>query len=314
MKIQAGRLFESLPFYTYPLIHALLQTDYRIYFVGGVPRDIILNRSPYDVDFAVKRNIHAIEKLIEHTYNVEKKIKTKFLTTNYILKNGYSINIAHLRKETYPAPASLPVVQPAYTVKEDAKRRDFTVNAIYIDIYNLRFIDPLNGISDLKNSVLKITYRGSFRDDPTRIFRAIRYRTRLNLTYEEDTLKELREGVGYIKLLTKQRIINELKRIAEEKTRVKAIEELAALSVLNIRINKETLKTLKQLDNIIPYHKTSWIFLFYPVLKESLLDWPITRKERKITEILSTSRHSRTSRLNGLEIHYPYIEKVLEII
>ncbi len=314
MKIDAGRLFESLPSYIHPLIYNLLESNYQVYLVGGVPRDILMHRNPEDVDFAVKSSLKTIAKLIENTFSIEKKITTRFLTLNYILKNGYSINIAHFRKEQYPEPASLPIVEPAYTIEEDARRRDFTVNSIYIDIYNLRFIDPLNGISDIKNNVLKITYKGSFRDDPTRIFRAIRYKNRLCLTYEQVTLEELREGVKYIKLLTKERIINELKRIAEESNRIKTVEELARFSIINIKINEDTMKILRKIDNVIPYNKNSWIFIFYPVLRENLLKWPITRKERKIIELLADSRTKRTSLINSLRVEYPYIDKVLNLI
>ncbi len=313
MKLNTGRLLESLPYYIHPLIHTLLETDYHIYLVGGIPRDILLNTTPKDVDFAVNHGLSFIEKLIENTYIIQKKIKTSFLTVNYVLKNCHTINIAHFRKETYPEPAKLPAVEPVYSIKEDAKRRDFTINSIYIDIYRKEVIDPLNGIADLKKGILRVTYNGSFKDDPTRIFRAVRYKTRMNLKYDSLTLHEIETGKKYIELLTKERIINEFKKISEEQARIEALKELARFQILDIKIEETAQKTLSKLNRILPYSKTSWIFLLYPIFKDELLNWPITRKEKKITEILLKRKKSE-SLIKTLKSNYPFIEEILDTI
>lgn len=310
MKISSGRLIESLPSYLRPLILSLLETGEDIFLVGGIPRDILLNKNPKDADFAVKCNIVFLERLIETTYKIIKKVKTPFLTLNYTLSDGNAINVAHFRTEKYKRPAQLPIVKPVYSIKEDAKRRDFTINSIYIDINNKRFIDPLSGMEDLKNRILKVTYKRSFRDDPTRIFRAIRYKARMNLKYSENTLYEIKRGKEYIKLLSKTRIMNELKKISEEKERVKMIEELAFFSILNIELENSTLKKLKKLDAVLPYSKSSWIFFFYPVLRKRILSFPLMRKEKQALSIFLNHKVHHTTIKNLLK-HYPFIEEIL---
>ena len=313
MNITTGKLLEGLPFYVHPLFLSLLETNYETYLVGGIPRDILLNRKPLDIDLAVRINLHPIEKLIESIYKIHKKTETPFLTVNYILENNGIINIAHLRKERYLSPAQLPITEATYSIEEDAKRRDFTINSIYIDIHKRRFIDPLNGIQDLKKRLLRITYEGSFRDDPTRIFRGIRYKTRLNLTYTEDTLREIKTGKGYIKLLTKQRIINELKKIAEERKRLKMIEELSRFSILNMNIENQITRTLRRLDRVLPYIKTSWVFLFYPFFKDEMLNFPLTRKEKQAIYLIM-DRPVKKSAIKGLKMQYPFIEDYLQVL
>ncbi len=272
----------SLPFYIHPLFHGLRQLPVSAFFVGGIPRDVILNRTPKDIDIAFFGTLHSIETLIEQSYNISHKVKTRFFTVNYTTERGFTINLAHFRKEQYPEPASLPYVTPVFSIEQDVRRRDFTINSLYMDISTLNIIDPLDGLSDIKRGILRVNYKGSFKDDPTRIFRGIRYKVRMGLKYASSTLREIESGIKYIPLLSKQRIVNELKKISEEKSRIEAIKEILEFNILGISVNRNVLPILYKLNETMPYTKDTWIFFFAPLFGESLKFWPLTRREKKI--------------------------------
>ena len=89
----------------------------------------------------------------------------------------------------YPFPGSLPNIKPS-NIHEDLYRRDFTINAIALQLFPkpYKLIDPVNGIEELKNKRIKIIHEKSFQDDPTRIFRAIRYSSRFDFPIEQKTI------------------------------------------------------------------------------------------------------------------------------
>lgn len=285
MKISSGRLYLSLPYHTLPVFYGLRELPGSIFFVGGIPRDLIIGEKPKDIDIAFCGAIHSLEKLILSTYKVDNVLRTPFLTVNYNLKAGFTINLAHFRKEFYEKPAILPSVSPAFSIKEDVRRRDFTINSLYLDPHTLTMIDPLGGLFDLIKRVLRVNYKGSFRDDPTRIFRGIRYKTRLDLSYDPRTLMEFEDGIKFIDFLSKERVINELKKMVEEKRRVESIKELSKFGILGISLNNRHAYILNKLDNTLQYSKKLWIFFFAPIMDKKLINWPLTRKEKKILSL-----------------------------
>lgn len=285
MKIPSGRLYLSLPYYTLPFFQGLRELPCSIFFVGGIPRDLIIGEKPKDIDIAFCGAIYSLERLILYTYKVENILRTPFLTVNYNLKEGFTINLAHFRKEFYERPAILPSVSPAFSIREDVRRRDFTINSLYLEPHTLMIIDPLGGLFDLKKRVLRVNYKGSFRDDPTRIFRGIRYKTRLDLSYDPRTLMEFEDGIKFIDFLSKERIINELKKLVEEKRRLENIKELSKFGILGISLNNHHVYILNKLDSLLQYSKKLWIFFFAPIMGKKLINWPLTRKEKKILSL-----------------------------
>ncbi len=290
MRISSGRLYLSLPSYIHPLFYGLKDLPENTFFVGGIPRDIILGEHPKDADIAFCGPIHSVQRLIENTYSIKNFQTTRFFTINYVTETGFVINLAHFRRERYPEPATLPHVSPAFSIEEDIHRRDFTINSLYLDPKTLQIIDPKNGLWDLKNRVLRVNYKGSFRDDPTRIFRGIRYKARMGLNYDALTLKEIEKSLKFVELLSKQRIINELKKIAEEYTRTEIIKEMARFSILDISLTNRHYTAFSNLDGILPHNKDIWIFFFIPLMKDRLVTWPLTRKEKKILSIALEKR------------------------
>ncbi|HEY8778750.1 MAG TPA: hypothetical protein VIL93_03080 [Solirubrobacterales bacterium] len=160
-----------------------------LYLVGGAVRDLLLGRSPENLDVAVAGDAVAVARrlsddVIEHE---------PFMTAETAL-GGMEIDLTSTRSESYPAPGALPEVKPA-SLHEDLARRDFTVNAIAWPLQGEpQLIDPHSGRSDLEAGLLRVMHQRSFVDDPTRALRAARYAARLDLELEPRTADLLREA------------------------------------------------------------------------------------------------------------------------
>ena len=223
--------------------------DIEIYLVGGSVRDLCLELNPTDLDFVFIDNKNNIEKFIEVTFcpsNLEKSLFNTY-KFNY---NNYSLDFAMCRNEIYEQPASLPVVKKGNLI-DDYKRRDFTVNSMYInlDTFSINnIIDHSSGLEDLKKKEIKNLHEKSFEDDPTRIFRAIRYSERLKFEIESQTLNQIHKYSSNIKNLTGTRVKNEIYKILNEN------------NVHEILITCNDLKIFNQLDLHInsPIQKPNW--------------------------------------------------------
>jgi tRNA nucleotidyltransferase (CCA-adding enzyme) len=160
-----------------------------LYLVGGAVRDLLLGRSPENLDIAVAGDAVAVARrlgndVIEHE---------RFLTAETTL-GAMEVDLTSTRTESYPVPGALPEVKPA-SLHEDLARRDFTVNAIAWPLQgDPELIDPHSGRSDLGAGLLRVMHERSFVDDPTRALRAARYAARLELELEPRTAELLREA------------------------------------------------------------------------------------------------------------------------
>lgn len=189
-----------------------------LFLVGGTVRDILLDLHPEDLDLAVVGNPDTVDKwiLTEGIFG-EILSRSQFYTYRF-LKDGIKIDLALSRKEIYDYPGVLPTIEPA-TIDEDLPRRDFLINAMAISLNSETFgdlIDPLGGRLDLKNQMIRVLHPNSFMEDPTRIFRAVRYSVRLGFSIEDDTFDQIREGLKYINEVSGDRIREELDKVFQE--------------------------------------------------------------------------------------------------
>jgi len=180
------------------------------FVVGGFVRDALLGVDDKDIDIVVEAD----------AIDFAKKFAGKFIVqhdgfkTAVVEMNGYKIDFVTARKERYKKPAALPEITPA-TIKEDLFRRDFTINAIAISLNKKdfgRIIDYYDGQKDLKAKKIRVMHDKSFIDDPTRIFRAIRFQKRLGFNIEPHTQILMTDAInsGMIQKLKKQRVKKEL--------------------------------------------------------------------------------------------------------
>lgn len=191
------------------------------YLVGGAVRDIILRVDPIDFDFT------AVLKEDEHLKKTEEissilgcsfKYNSHYHTAKFQYK-GNDIDFVMARDESYPQIASRPIVHSSGIIK-DIMRRDFTINSAAMKMgenFGI-IIDPAGGRYDMEKGIIRVLHGESFRDDPTRLFRGIKYASRFNFVIENETLELMKDCLhkNYLSFLSPQRIIQELYRIFED--------------------------------------------------------------------------------------------------
>ena len=235
-----------------------------IFLVGGAIRDILLNIVPQELDFCINGEISEFKEFINENQKL-KIIKVSEFETYKILFKEKMYDFSVTRKESYFPKGSLPKIN-AFNVdiETDLKRRDFTINSIAMNIkHDLdELIDPYNGINDLKNKIIKIIHNESFKDDPTRTYRALKFSKRYNFKIDKSTLKNLIDSVEYIKVLSKERIKNEIEKICKELNFIKILKELKKIDILKYFFDFDPL-IIKANNNKID----NWLYLIYQIRK-----------------------------------------------
>lgn len=206
-----------------------------LYAVGGCARDWLLGRPSDDVDFLVSGDPLPLARDFAAGGTITPF--EKFRTVRALMPDGRRFDFAGFRRETYPAPARLPVVEPAGSLAEDLLRRDFTCNALAVSLLPASFgevADPHGGAADIKSGLLRVLHPASFRDDPTRIYRCARFAARFGWKPEAGTMVFMSEALaaGSLALLSVERLRNELIKILKESKPSGALELLAAWGAL----------------------------------------------------------------------------------
>jgi len=202
------------------------------YIVGGPVRDILLDRKNHDLDFVVEGNAIEFAEALNKTLKGRLKTHRAFYTATIEFKKQ-RIDLATARSEVYKKIAAYPDVTPGF-IKDDLFRRDFTVNAMAVSINRKSFgelIDFYNGLNDLKKGVVKVLHDKSFMDDPTRIFRAVRFAVRLKFRIDSRTKKLMKESIlaGCLGEVNRGRIKKEVESFLKEKDPLKCLEEFSKL-------------------------------------------------------------------------------------
>ncbi len=205
----------------------------KVYLVGGPVRDFIMKNEIKDIDICVEGNGISFAKILKKYFNCGLKTYSEFNTATLFLAH-FSIDIATSRKETYPYPTSLPVVENG-DIFTDLARRDFTINSIALSLDKKRgFIDPFSGRDDIKKGLVRVLHKKSFIDDPTRIFRAIRFKQRFDFRLEKETKKLLKQSIRIINKLSPERIRTEIMLLLKEQKKEEIFSQLYKLGVLDI--------------------------------------------------------------------------------
>ena len=205
------------------------------YVIGGFVRDLILNRGSHkaspsasllrtkDIDIlAVGSGIELAKQVSKNLPNHPKVQIFKTYGTAMLRFNDIEVEFVGARKESYTENSRNPIVENG-TLNDDQNRRDFTINALALDLNENRFgnlLDPFEGISDIKNKIIRTPLNPdiTYSDDPLRMMRAIRFATQLNFTIEEKSLKAITRNNKRIKIISQERIVTELHKIMESET------------------------------------------------------------------------------------------------
>lgn len=213
-----------------------LEKDCQPFLVGGPVRDMLLGRHSIDIDLTLEADASTLARALAKKIDGRVRSHPQFLTYKVIAPGYPEIDIATARKERYRHPGALPVVT-AGRLKDDLLRRDFSINAIALDLLNGRHHDPTRGERDIAARVVRVLHDKSFIDDPTRVFRAIRLAARLEFTLEAETERLMHDAIssGALATVSKERIWRELFLAMDEANAPQIVTELwerGALEVL----------------------------------------------------------------------------------
>ncbi|MCS7207539.1 MAG: hypothetical protein NZ951_06380 [Dehalococcoidia bacterium] len=209
------------------------QRGQSLYLVGGPVRDLLLRRPVMDIDLVTEGDGVGLADAVAQRFGGQVRAVSPFMTAKVVF-SLWTVDVATARRESYPAPGALPVVHPG-TITDDLARRDFTINALAIDVTPPgwgRLLDPFGGYADLQARQVRILHDRSFQDDATRILRAIRYEQRLGFQIEAHTLQALVRDRGFLDTISPDRLRREVERVLQEPFPERVLERAQALGVL----------------------------------------------------------------------------------
>lgn len=280
-----------------PLFHELLEPHFidllrtignvaerltfKVFAVGGFVRDLLLHAKNLDLDIVVEGDGIVFARELARELKGEVRVHERFITAVILLAGGVKIDVATARLEYYDYPAALPTVELS-SIKLDLYRRDFTINAMAIQLNPGRFgtlIDFFNCQGDLKDRVIRVLHNLSFVEDPSRIFRAIRFEKRMDFRIEAHTHRLIQSAVR-MHLFDKAqdpRFFSELQLIFAEENPLPAISRLAEFKLFqflwpdlkpNLKLDRRFRHILTQAQQAL-----SWFHLLY--LDEPCPAWQV---------------------------------------
>ncbi len=213
---------------THPIFNIISESADQLqldsYVIGGYVRDFVLKReNAKDIDIvAIGDGIKLAQQVAKNLPFKTKVQVFKTYGTAMLRYDGIEVEFVGARKESYTEDSRNPAIENG-TLEDDQNRRDFTINALALNLNKKYFgdlLDPFNGLEDLKSKIIKTPLNPdiTYSDDPLRMLRAIRFATQLNFTIEAESLKSITKNSDRIKIISKERIITEINKILESKT------------------------------------------------------------------------------------------------
>lgn len=253
------------------------------FVVGGFVRDKLLGRPCKDIDIVCLGDAIALANKVSELFHPHPKVSWfKNFGTAHINIQGYDVEFVGARKESYQQHSRNPTVEPG-TIKDDQERRDFTINALAIDVdqsinQEIVLVDPFNGVQDLNNKIIRtpLAPEKTFSDDPLRMLRAIRFATQLGFVIESNTLLGIIETASRISIISQERITDELNKMMLSpkpsigwdllfktgllKEIFPAMVDLAGAEYIDGKGHKDNFyHTLQVLDNICLHTDNLWL-------------------------------------------------------
>ena len=207
-----------------------------LYLVGGFVRDMLLRIPATDFDLVVEGDAIALVRELAAQYGGRVTAHVRFGTAQWFLpdSDGHALDFISTRSETYKNHGDLPSVKPS-RLTDDLARRDFTINTLAVRIDGEHWGElrnDLDGLNDLERGLVRVLHSQSFLDDPTRLFRAVRYEQRYGFQIAPETLILIPPARHLIASLSAERLRHELDLILEEDQAVAMLNRLAELDLL----------------------------------------------------------------------------------
>ncbi len=187
------------------------------FIIGGYVRDLILKRDSTDIDIVIEGSGIELARKVGEKLGIDNVAVFKNFGTAMLIYDNYKIEFVGARKESYRNDSRKPIVEDG-SIKDDQLRRDFTINALSVSLHNSNFgqlLDPFDGIGDLEKKIIRTPLNPdiTFSDDPLRMLRAIRFATQLGFSIEEDSYASIRRNAERLKIVSAERITDELNKI-----------------------------------------------------------------------------------------------------
>jgi tRNA nucleotidyltransferase (CCA-adding enzyme) len=230
-----------------------------VYLVGGAVRDVLMGEPSFDVDIAVEGDGIALGQALARALGGRVVPHEKFGTGIVLYGDGGRVDVATARTEFYDHPGALPTVEQA-SIRQDLYRRDFTINAMAVSLKGEdfgRLVDYFGGHGDLAGGIVRVLHNLSFIDDPTRIFRAIRYETRYGFRMDAHTLGLARACVemDLVGELSSARVRDELQALLSEERVGDSVRRLAELGIdraihPHLAADEDAVRLIEELDSL----------------------------------------------------------------
>ncbi|MEA3328566.1 MAG: DHHA1 domain-containing protein [Candidatus Omnitrophota bacterium] len=307
----AKKLKKTLPQHTLGILEITGRIadkdNIQAFAVGGFVRDLILGVKNLDVDIVIEGDIRKFAKKLARELNGALVLHKKFKTATIVMNDKSKVDVATSRTERYHKPAALPEVK-ASRIREDLQRRDFTINTMAVKLNRREFgelLDFFDAQRDLKRGRIRVLHKMSFVEDPTRIFRAVRFESRYNFEIDKYTENLIKTAVSddMFTKVSGERLREEIVLILKEPRPLKALKRMAELHELRfihpvINFNHKLLRGLERSEEILVWyritfarkHIESWLVYFLALIdqldlkrtEELLKRFPFRRKEQDI--------------------------------
>ena len=311
------------------------ENGFTAYSVGGFVRDLLLRIKNLDLDIVVEGDGIRFAKKLAEFFGGTVRTHEKFSTALVIMPDGFNVDVATARLEYYEYPAAMPTVELS-SLKLDLYRRDFTINAMAINLNPDKFgtlVDFFNCQTDIKERRIRILHNLSFVEDPTRIFRAIRFEQRMGFTIGKHTEKLLKNAVkmNLFNRFFGNRCFTELKLIFSEENPIPAIRRMAEFDLLKfilpgLKFDKRMEKNLNEIQRAMAWYKLlyldepfqQWLVYLFAILADSTyselkvfcmkFEFPERHKKELLKEKDATDKIlrelGRNRRLSNSEIYW----------
>nr|MBP7530071.1 CBS domain-containing protein [Syntrophorhabdaceae bacterium] len=240
------------------------EMGFHAHLVGGFVRDLLLRIDNFDIDVVIEGDGIAFAEEMVKRYHTRMRSHREFSTAKVLFPDGFKIDIATARLEYYRAPAALPTVEHG-SLKLDLHRRDFTINTLAISLNKKSFgelVDFFGAQRDIKEKTIRVLHSLSFVEDPTRVFRAIRFEKRFGFKIGKQTLSLIKNAVklNFLSRIRGKRIWSELALILKEEAPEAILARLDELDLLrfispDIVFNKEKEKLFGQMHAVYQWHE-----------------------------------------------------------
>ncbi len=277
----------------------------KTYAVGGFVRDLMLKRMIDDIDIVVEGDGIAFAKYFAEKTGGRASPHKKFGTAVIVFPDDFKLDVASARLEYYTTPAALPIVEKS-SLKMDLARRDFTINTLALALGQDQFgtlVDHFGAVRDLKDKTIRILHNLSFVEDPTRVFRAIKFSNRFGFKIGRVTSNLIQNAIKIdcFKYLSGLRVLSELKQILQEDNPIPAIQTLEHYGLEKIihpelSITQATYGVLEAVNKTLAWHDLLYVEDEYPRWAVYFMALLYRRPHKVSQKICSRLRMSESER------------------